>query len=405
MWEFWAREQKNLTSSERSILTEIAFFSDPKGTTITNCSWLSTQVGVARGTVQKSLASLSEKGLLRYEHTYIKGVKGQRRTLIQLIRSQVTRPTSGLTTHVATPKNSGKTNSIVNPELHGIKESIRSNEGFRAALSQVILEGWDSEIGHLVTIALQEVASKKFVKIWKRRSPLFDSNTECITDTLNLSWVALHEQIKAVQAATNPWGYLTSITQTACARHDKVFSPLVEDPLSKTLKPIEAPLGDIPFLRADEQGSYQIAHSHHDLGEYAYVIGIDDLLPNEKRIGVSLIDAGIDEPLVWASITRVLNVAAVEKTRRHTVIRRDHKMLSLGFNEDASAELMNLLTGHRNEFSRSNLEKTSNFNDFDFARISNHRKIESQSDEQLLVACLVVVRKLVSTSSHASQLG
>ncbi|MCI7456348.1 helix-turn-helix domain-containing protein [Actinomyces urogenitalis] len=316
-WRGWLEELQGLSPTEHLVAGELARLADWRGGAIASTTYLMTTTGRSRRAVFYALGELERRGVIVREQRRSRRGRRQGATRYRLVEAVSTPATTGSQArHVVGLDVVSSEGEVVSPD---------DDERLREMIAQAASQGWQGSAAQVLARTVMVEASGQFAAAVRRAQDLGGmSRDEAVLDTATRAWEALVGSSDAIVRAARPWAWWTTIVARVSYELDDRHA-LAVDP---HLMPEE---GLRPGGGAAGSGAF----------------GIEDFEERLTLLVEALIEAGMDETVAWAGTQRLIEVAMVGASRRHTAAAIDPRLADLGIGGQCARAWMTLLAGSR----------------------------------------------------------
>lgn len=273
-WSAWVRSLKNLTSSERLMLSELALLADTRGVVLITRRDIAEQTGLSMRTIDRSLAQLECSKMLTRA--------GQRDQMGRWMRLRIQ----------LLDRRLDKQKAVLEP--------LEPGDNLSAVLLRAEAEYWE---GDAATTLAEMVSTQIGTRLgWICAQLQID-----LTEAISAGWMALRSNPHVIASARDPWAY---------------WAKMVARELRATKVAVVG--------RSSASGSRSGSTASERVKT---IIGVDDFNGQLNEVVEHLEGTGLNSTLAHAATARALELICamgIENARHH--IRDDQRLRAMGLN-------------------------------------------------------------------------
>ncbi|WP_172119590.1 helix-turn-helix domain-containing protein [Actinomyces faecalis] len=315
-WRGWLEALAGLSPTEHLVAGELARLADWRGSAIASTTYLMTTTGRSRRAVFYALGQLEQRGVIVREQRRSRRGRRQGATRYRLVEPACS---------------AAAVDSTVRPVItldvasgDGGAVSADDDDQLREMIRQAVVDGWQGASAQALARTVMVEASGQFAGAVRRAQDLGGmSRDEAVLDTATRAWEALVTNCDAIIRASRPWAWWTTIVSR-----------------------VSYELTDSQALAVDPQLMPEEGLRPGG-GAAGSAFGIEDFQERLTLLVEALIEAGMEETVAWAGTQRLVEVAMVGASRRHTAAAIDPRLADLGIGQECARAWMTLLAGSR----------------------------------------------------------
>ncbi|WP_172193301.1 helix-turn-helix domain-containing protein [Actinomyces faecalis] len=315
-WRGWLEALAGLSPTEHLVAGELARLADWRGSAIASTTYLMTTTGRSRASVFRALGELERRGVIVREQRRSRRGRRQGATRYRLVERVSAPATTGSQAHhVVGMDVVSSEGEVVSPDDDG---------RLRELIAHAASHEWQGGAAQVLARTVMVEASGQFAGAVRRAQDLGAmSRDEAVLDTATRAWEALVTSSDAIVRASRPWAWWTTIVARVGYELDDRQAVAVDPHL-------------VPEEGVRPGG-----------GSTSSAFGVDDFEERLTGLVEALVEAGMEETVAWAGTQRLVEVAMVGASRRHTAAAIDPRLADLGIGQECARAWMTLLAGSR----------------------------------------------------------